>query len=100
MIVDQIRSRLTIISSFNSRASQLPKGASHRPDRHRLNLLHMYDELNERWHRMDALNAGLEEAVRSKTTLQASVASAELLLVKQVWGRSMNKHMENSVMSR
>ena len=53
--------------------------------RHRLNLLRMHDELNERWHRMDALNAGLEEAVRSKSSLQASVESAELLLIKQVW---------------
>lgn len=61
--------------------------ASHfdRTCRHRLNLLRMYAELNERWHRMDALNAGLVEAVRSKTALQASVESAELLLVKQVW---------------
>lgn len=52
--------------------------------KHRLNLLRMHDELNERWHRMDALNAGLEEAVRSKSSLQASVESAELLLIKQV----------------
>lgn len=47
-------------------------------------MLHTYSEVNERWHRMDALNAGLEKAVNSKATLQASVESAELLLIKQV----------------
>ena len=58
--------------------------------KHRLNLLHMYHDLDERWHRMDALNAGLEEAVQSKAALQSSVDSAELLLVKQV--RDRKKH--------
>eukprot|EP00438_Fugacium_kawagutii_P017222 Skav235582 [mRNA] locus=scaffold612:189225:192592:- [translate_table: standard] len=51
----------------------------------------MYDELNERWHRMDALNAGLEEAVRSKAALEASVESAEALLVEAEYQKSFEK---------
>ena len=51
--------------------------------RHRLKLHHTYEELNDRCLRMDTLNAGLEEAVQSKATLQAAVDHAELLLNKQ-----------------
>ncbi|CAJ1361849.1 unnamed protein product [Effrenium voratum] len=52
--------------------------------KHRLKLHHTYEELNDRCLRMDTLNAGLEEAVQSKATLQAAVDHAELLLNKQV----------------
>ncbi|CAE7537709.1 unnamed protein product [Symbiodinium pilosum] len=50
----------------------------------RLRLHHTYDELMDRWHRMDNLNAGLDEAVSNKMILRQAVEHAESLLNKQI----------------
>ena len=52
--------------------------------RSRLRLHHTYDELMDRWHRMDNLNAGLDEAVSNKMILRQAVEHAESLLNKQI----------------
>lgn len=47
----------------------------------------MHDELEQRWTRMDHLNAGLEEAVQSKVNLETALQGADILLTKQAFGR-------------
>jgi len=50
----------------------------------RLRLHHAYEDLTDRWDRMDNLNMGLEEAVNNKAILSQAVEHAESLLNQQV----------------
>ncbi|CAE7448278.1 unnamed protein product [Symbiodinium sp. CCMP2592] len=50
----------------------------------RLRLHHAYEDLTDRWDRMDNLNMGLEEAVNNKAILGQAVEHAESLLNQQV----------------
>ena len=52
--------------------------------RSRLRLHHAYEDLTDRWDRMDNLNMGLEEAVNNKAILSQAVEHAESLLNQQV----------------